>query len=499
MNDMRLKPTLIAGAMFLALAATAHAQGTDLLRDATQKAVSSNPDVTARYNALRAAGDAIDAARGAWLPRVDLQAGVGRVDDRITTRTPASDGMTHNGVALQVVQTLWDGLATRNDVDRLGHERLARWFEFVEASEQAALEAARAYYDVLRYRRLVTLAEDNYVQHKYAFTQIQSRVRAGVGRGVDLEQSGARVALAESNLTTEIANLHDVVARYQRIVGEVPPARMPLPAAMRGGVPATASEVVAAATVRSAAVSASIENLRAARSAATLRESAFQPRVEARARTGAGRNFDTLADQRRETSADLTLSWNLFNGGADRARVRQAANLLNQAADLRDKTCRDVRQTALIAYNDTRKLTDQLALLDRNVIAIEKARDAYSQQFEINQRSLLDLLNAENELYTARRALANAEYDQGVAYLRTQAALQQLTVQLGLRRIDADRPIVDTSTWGVEGDAPARCPAGAVDFTTADRSELDARAQRMSASAPPPAAPASAPAAAPRR
>lgn len=490
---MRLKRTLLACSAALAVSATVQAQGNDALRDAAQKAVASNPDVTARYNALRAAGDAIDVARGAWLPRVDLQAVVGRVDDRITTRVPPNDAMTHDGLALQVVQTLWDGLATRNDVDRLGHERLARYFEFVEATEQAALEAARAHYDVLRYRRLVGLAEDNYVQHKYAYTQIESRVRAGVGRGVDLEQSGARLALAESNLATEVANLHDVVARYQRIVGEAPPARLSLPTALRSGVPATAAEVVAAATARSAAVSASIENLRAARSAATLRESAFQPRIEARARAGAGRNFDALADQRRDTSADLTLSWNLFNGGADRARVRQAANLLAQAADVRDRTCRDVRQTALIAYNDARKLAEQMTLLDRNVIAIEKARDAYAQQFEINQRSLLDLLNAENELYTARRALANAEHDLGISQVRTQAALQQLTVQLGLRRIDADQPLADAAGWAADGDAPSRCPLGALDITPTQRGELDARAQRMAASAPPPAAPASAP------
>ena len=78
----------------------------------------------------------------------------------------------------------------------------------------------------MRFRRLVQLAEDNYVQHRYAFVQIQSRFKAGVGRGVDLEQAGARVALAESNLSTEVANLHDVAARYQRIVGEAPPAKL---------------------------------------------------------------------------------------------------------------------------------------------------------------------------------------------------------------------------------------------------------------------------------
>ena len=94
----------------------------------------------------------------------------------------------------------------------------------MEATEQTVLGAARAHYDVQRFRRLVQLAEDNYVQHRYAFLQIQSRVKAGVGRGVDLEQAGAPRA-GRVNLATEQANLHDVTVRYQRIVGE--PRRRP--------------------------------------------------------------------------------------------------------------------------------------------------------------------------------------------------------------------------------------------------------------------------------
>jgi adhesin transport system outer membrane protein len=93
-----------------------------------------------------------------------------------------------------------------------------------------------------------------------------------------------------------------------------------------------------------------------------------------------------------------------------------------------------VRQTVAIAHNDIRKLKDQLKALDRNVLAIEKARDAYRQQFDIGQRSLLDLLNAENELYTAKRAYANAEHDLQIAYARTHAAQQTLSSTLGLTR-----------------------------------------------------------------
>ena len=116
--------------------------------------------------------------------------------------------------------------------------------------------------------------------------------------------------------------------------------------------------------------------------------------------------------------------------------MRQQTSLLNQAADQRDRACRDARQNAGIAYNDVVKLEEQLRALDRNVLAIEKARDAYRQQFDIGQRSLLDLLNSENELYTARRSYANADFDRLFAQARVLAAMQQLTQRLGSARAD---------------------------------------------------------------
>ena len=487
MNTKR--PVLGAIALLLA-ASSAFAQPTDPLRSAAEKAVNSNPEVSARFNAYRASLDAVDVARAGFLPRLDLAAAVGRDTERFNNGLP-NENLNRRQVGLNLTQLLWDGLGTRNDVARFGHDRLARYFELVDVTEQTALEAARAHFDVQRYRRLVLLAEDNYVQHRYAYLQIQSRFKAGVGRGVDLEQAGARVALAESNLTTEVANLHDVTMRYQRVVGSAPPKDLPTIAMLRAGLPASAGEAMTNAVRQSAAVSASIEALRAARSVAEGRRSAYQPRVEARLRGTAGRNVDGLQDQTRNTSAEIVLNWNLYNGGADQARVRQQVNLMGQAADLRDKACRDTRQTTGIAYNDSRKLVDQLVYLDRNTLAIEKARDAYRQQFDIGQRSLLDLLNAENEVYTARRAYANAEYDLGFAYARVHAAMNQLGATLGVARVD--NVANDASGWEQGDDAPTRCPVNVAEIVNIDHAELDARAQKLAASTPPPANAAPAP------
>ncbi len=468
--------SLVALACQLAYAPSAAAQSGDALRDAAQRAISTNPEVTARFNALRAAIEEVDVARGGYLPRVDLSAEAGRTSDRITDRTPNSQSQSRTGIALSATQLLWDGLGTRNQVDRLDHARLTRYFEFLEVSETTALEAVRAYADVSRSRQLVKLAEDNYVQHRQVHEQIQARVKAGVGRGVDLEQAAARVALAESNLSTESANLHDITERYRRIVGTPPPAGAPLSRVLDNGIPKATSALIETAVRRNVSVAAAIENLRSAQAQTREREGLFHPRVEARVRSGVGNNFDGIDNQKRDTTASVVLNWNLFNGGSDVARVRQATALLNQAADTRDKACRDVRQTAAIAYNDVNRLIEQMGSLERNVNASEKARDAYRQQFEIGQRSLLDVLNAENELYSSRRALVGAEHDLAIAKARTHASMSALIGVLGLARA-GNEEVPDAANWQAGEDVASRCPLGPTELALTSRSELDARAR----------------------
>jgi adhesin transport system outer membrane protein len=458
----------------------ASAQVADPLKDAAQRAISTNPEVTARLNAFRAAVDEVDVAKGGFLPRVDLSAEATRTRDRVENgRVPESQTMNSTGVALTATQLLWDGMGTRSQVKRLDHARLVRYFEFIESSEQAALESTRAYADVARARRMVKLAEDNYVQHRQVFDQIQSRVKAGVGRGVDLEQVGARLALAESNLATESSNLHDVTERYRRIVGAIPPSQLPLTTNLDRGLPVSATTALDQSAKRNAMVAAAVENVRSAQSQSKERDSAFQPRVEARLRSGAGNNLDGVADQKRETSAGVFLNWNLYNGGSDQARVRQYANLLNQAGDVRDKACRDARQTAAIAYNDVRTLTEQISYLDRNVLSSEKARDAYRQQFDIGQRSLLDVLNAENELYAARRSSTAAEHDLVVAKARSHAASSSLVAALGLTRAgNAADEAEDGRYWQAGDDAAQRCPLSATELALLTKADLDNRARQ---------------------
>lgn len=461
----------------------------DMLTDFTQKAVLKNPEVLARWHALKAATEEIGVASGAFLPRLDLSSSVGR--EKLTS-PPASyepaigSSFNRSTTSLTLSQMLYDGFATRNEVRRLDHAQLTRFFELLDSTEVVALETVRTYYDLLRVRKLYALTEDNFVYHRTVFEQIQNKVKAGVGRRVDLEQASGRLSLSESNLVTDNANIHDVSARFQRLVGELPPKEMAKPASMAKQIPANAAEAHLSIGIDfHPAILASVENVRSTQFDLNQRRAKYQPRVDFRLSQTEGKNSGGIIGNNSGTVAEFVLNWNLFNGGSDRARSNQYVERLNNAMDLRDKTCRDIRQTLAIAYNDVWKLTEQIRYLEQHQLAIEKARGAYQKQFDIGQRSLLDLLDTENELYQAKRAYTNAEHDLAIAYARTLAGMGKLVKTLGLTRLEtADLP----DMLGTAGDAPETCPPEAPVAMNIPKEELIARA--IAAAKPPTAPPA---------
>ncbi|MDP2808947.1 MAG: TolC family outer membrane protein [Rhodocyclaceae bacterium] len=480
-----IRKALLFPALALPLVALAQVQ---TLKDAAQQAVLSHPEVQSRWHAYKASAEEREAAFGGYLPKLDLTAGTGR-EDRNDPSMQKS--YTRSSTALTLTQMLYDGFGTRNEVARLDHARLVRLFELQDTSETIALEAARAYLDVLRYRKLLGLAEENYIRHRSVLEQIQKKVQAGVGRKVDLEQASGRLALAEANLLTETANLHDVSARFQRIVGATPGQELAEPPLLAKDQPASVKAAVEMLKRRHPALRAAIENVRSAQASADVRKAAYQPRVDLRLKSERGSNLSGTIGGHATDTAEVVLTWNLFNGMSDVARSRQYAEQLNVARDLRDKTCRDTRQTLAIAYNDTVKLKEQLGYLDQHQLSIEKARDAYRKQFDIGQRTLLDLLDSENELFQAKRAYANAEYDLAIAHVRTHAGIGTLLGALGLSRIERDH-LAGIEAWDSAEEAAERCPAETPTLHIANKSELDARAREMLkdiAPQPPAAAP----------
>lgn len=457
---------------FPLLAAAAPAGAPTTLKEVAQQAVLSSPEVTSKWHNLKAAEEEIGVARGNFLPRVDLTAGTGRESLR---QPPAdqSNNYTRSNYGLSLNQMLFDGFATHSEVKRLDKARLVRYYELLDASEGIALEAARAYLDVLRYRFLVNLAEDNYVQHKATHEQLIRRTQSGVGRRVDLEQAGSRLALAEINLATETANLHDVTARYQRLVNSQPPGSVIPPAQLSNGLPASQKAAQETLYKKNPTLLAAIENTEAAQHDMEVRRAAYSPKLDFRARTDHINNYLGVDGNRVQNVAELVITWNLFNGGSDRAREKQYAERKNIALDLREKVCRDTRQTLSIAYNDVLRLKEQSNYLATQVSLLEKTRDAYRDQFNIGQRTLLDLLDTENELLSARRNAVNADTDLSLAYLRTYAGMGTLLEYLGLQKLEVRDPESQELT---ATDSSQLCPNEPVGSQATDYAALNAKA-----------------------
>ena len=149
---------------------------------------------------------------------------------------------------------------------------------------------------------------------------------------------------------------------------------------------------------------------------------------------------------------------NLFKGGSDQAQVRQYAERLAQSKDLRDKACRDIRQNLSIAFNDIHNLSRQLGFLDQHQLSIEKARVANREQFDIGQRTLLDLLDTENEYFQARRAYVNATYEHAIAHARTLTGMGKLLSALQVGR-DGMPTAQELGQDRQEIDPADQCPA----------------------------------------
>ena len=475
-----LKRSLI-GLAVATICAQAHA-APYRVEDAAAQAVQTSPDVLNKWHQFKAALEERNVSRGRYLPTLDVMIGTGyeKKESPLFTGERRYNFQTSKAT---LRQNLFEGFATVNDVARLEHAAMVRFYEMLDLSESAALEATKAYIDVWRFRQLVSLAEENYATHRVMYEKIKERAASGVGRKVDLETAGGRLALSESNLLTETSNLHDVTARFQRVVGALPPAEMDAPPAalLAKPLPKDRGEAINRSFTQSPQLKAAFENILSAMRQVDVQKAGYYPRVDAFAERGHdvnmggyGTQFGQPTSDTNTTTLGLTASWNLFRGFQDYSRQRKAAEEKNSAKDTREKVCREVRQNTAMAYNEHVRLNEQIQYLDQHQLSTDKAREAFRRQFDIGQRTLLDVLDTENEYFTARRNYVNGENDLLIAQAKYHAAAGGLVDLMQLKRLDMDPPKAETTP---EEDMATTCPAEPVNVVTIDKEAIFKKAQ----------------------
>jgi outer membrane protein, adhesin transport system len=415
--------------VFLSIAVPASSPAQSL-REAVGYAIQTNPDVRGAAERRLAVDEELRQARGGYLPRVDATAGYGRehsefASTRLGAATETDLNRSESGLTL--TQLLFDGFGVASEVTRQKARSDSAAHQLWSASEDVGLDAVEAYLEVLRREELVQLATDNLQAHERIYGQIKLRVESGVGRRADLEQVEGRRALARSNLVAEQGSLHDARTRYLAIIGQAP-GSLARPEAPQ--MPASEQETVAAGLANHPALKSSQADIDAAGAQHDGARSAFWPRFDLELGATNNRNLDGVPGKNSDYTALVRLRYNLFRGGADDARVAQTGHLLREALETLERTRRQVQQNAAVSWNAYVTARERLAPLEQHVLSSDATRQAFAKQFTLGQRTLFDLLDAENEYFTARRNFVTGHYTELFGRFRVLASVGQLLAAL---------------------------------------------------------------------
>jgi len=434
----RILLTVMMVCGLLAFSADSACSGT--LGETVAEAVNTNPEIQTKWHAFMAAGNEQEAARGGYLPRLDLTAGIGR-EERDGPGYEGRDmmGYTRKGAFLTLTQMIYDGYLTKNQVGKLGHARKKNYFELLYSMESVALSAVRSHLDVNRYRTLTEYASRNLQQHEAIAKMIEKRIRAGIDSKVDMETVKGRVALARANLLTEESNLHDAETQFIRVIG-TSPGDLHDASLETAHLPSSAEAALEEVFKGSPQLFAAVEHSLSMDSALAEQGARMRPTLDLRAGLNLEEDVGGVSGRRDETYVELLLRWNLYNGGSDQATIHRFEELYKQSRENVKRVERDIRQAVLIAYNNIISLRKQITHLEQHKTSAEIMREAFEKQFVVGRRSLLDLLDAENEVFQAKRALLNAKVNLSIAQAEYMAETGKLVNYFKTTRQDVPQP-----------------------------------------------------------
>jgi len=442
---MKLKPHKshwLAAVLSLGLSCTTFAASdTRSLADVVREALLTNPDVAEARNQWLARREEVKQAEGGLLPTLDLNAGIGyEYTDSPSTRAIGGDNeLERRELGLSLRQMLFDGWGTQNEVNRQIARTNSAAARLLSVGESVAMRAAEAYVDLQRNQELTAIADESLETHKRIENQIRLRSEAGVGRRADYNQVQSRVALATVNMIAAETNLLDARAAYQRVVGTLPGTKYAPFSVDKGTLPESVHRALEIARANNPVLQIAAADIDAAQAQHEAAKQFHYPRVDLE--IGGNRNNDITGSQGHveDLSAMLRMRYNLFRGGSDDARERVTAHNINEARDIRDRSDRQLEESIRLAWAAFAATSTQLPLLEQQVVAARATREAYTRQFKIGQRSLLDLLNSENEVLQARQAVVNSRADRLLAQYRILEAMGTLVDHFGAASVVASK------------------------------------------------------------
>lgn len=436
---MRLRLLSVASVPALALAATPAAA--DTLQEALLRAYQANPTITASRAQQRATDENVPIARAAGRPSFSVNGGLS--ENPINTGNSFANPERNLSANAGFTVPLFSGGAVRNSV-RAAETRVLAGQATLRGTEASLFtEVVGAYNDVIRDEAIVALNTQNVRVLETNFRASQDRFEVGDLTRTDVAQSEARLSLARGQLQTAQANLIASRENYVRLVGAAPGALdtpPPLP-----NLPASPDSAVEVAISDNPTLLAALRATDATRYDIAVARASRLPQVGVTVggnynnylgTLGAGSNVGGVVGVQQSGASgglSLNLSLPLFQGGRPAAQIRQAQALRSQAIEQATATERQVIASTRSAYAIWRSSLQVIQSAEAAVSANRLSLEGVRAENSVGNRTILDILNAEQELLNSQVTLVTARRDAYVAGFALLAAMGQAEARdLGL-------------------------------------------------------------------
>ncbi|MCG9720875.1 TolC family outer membrane protein [Shewanella sp. Isolate7] len=432
------------------------AASSQTLEQAVAHTLDTNPDIRIAFNRFKAREEQVNQAIAGYMPSVDISGGYGweQTNSPSTRRRKNQGDVDSDGVielmrgevGFSIKQMLFDGFYTSSEVDRFSFEASADQWALFAAAEDIALDVAKVYVNYIRSEQVLTLAEKNLQSHKDIYDQIKQRTDSGLGSVADLSQITGRLARANANVIAAKNNFFDAKAQFVRIV-EKEPENLIVPVPDDDMLPANLTDGLKVAQENHPILKSAASDISAAENERSSAQSNYYPKLSLELGGNWNDNLDgedgysivakqNVGGHNNDLVAMVRVKYNLFAGGKDLAREKEAAYKIGEAKEIRQRAYRQVVEGVNLAWNAYEMLEPQKLYIRDHVIAAKDTQVAYSQQFNLGQRTLLDLLDTENELFEARKDYLDAEYDEILSEYRILNATGRLLESLRVTRPD---------------------------------------------------------------
>jgi outer membrane protein len=406
----------------------------DTMESALLRAYRNNPQLNAQRASVRATDENVPQALAGYRPKVSgtFSAGVGFVDQladgSVGQKIEQGDQSPH-AAAVTVTQTLYNGNQTANKT-RAAESQVFGAREGLRLLEQSVLlAAATIYMDDLRDAAILEVQRSNTKVLELTLRQTRDRYSAGLVTPTDVAQSEAQLAAAQSQELAAVSTLTTTRANFRRIIGNEPSNLAPaspvdryLPATVRGAIELALRENP---NVTSAMYGVDVNFL-----TVKINEGALFPTVSLQATVSKVWDPTITTINLFTAAATAQLSVPIYQGGAEYSLIRQSKETLEQQRLTMEQARDQARADLVTAWGQLLAGKAQVVAAQSQVDASEIAYLGTTKEAQVGQRTVIDILNAQQTLVNARVALVTAQHDRVVASYAVLSAIGRLSPQV---------------------------------------------------------------------